>query len=352
MISIITGLGFGDEGKGVTTNYLSKTRSKPLVIRYGGGNQVGHTVTTKELQHVHHHTGSGTLAGVPTFYSKYCTVDPIGTINELEALASFTPQNIYDPGCMLVTPLDVLANHKSEKTNKHGSVGVGFGKTVERNERHYRLTVLDIYNEFQFKAKCKQIESYYKEHFDIDAYYKECAQFIHQVNVTKLWSIKNNYSNYIFEGHQGVLLDEQYGIFPHVTRSKTTGYNALKIIREEQLPGKIETYLITRCYHTRHGNGPFFEAPINLQNDQWETNVYNQHQGNFKKAPLDLELVQQAAHYDLFDNPNPRNLVITCCDQLEHSMEIVQQLKSGIEAIDYYINESPYSSLSLVKPLL
>jgi len=349
MICIITGLGFGDEGKGVTTNYLSNSLSNPLVVRYGGGNQVGHTVTTNELQHVHHHTGSGTLSGIPTFYSKYCTVDPIGTCNELAELSAYKPINIYDPGCMLVTPLDVLANHQSEKTNQHGSVGVGFGKTVERNERHYRLTVLDIYNEFVFKAKCKQVESYYGNQFDINAYYKECAYFINQVEVAKLWSIKSNYSNFIFEGHQGVLLDEQYGIFPHVTRSKTTGHNAIKIIREEGLPGRIETYLITRCYHTRHGNGPFFESPIQLTNAQWETNVYNQYQGNFKKAPLDLELVQQAAHYDLFDNPNPRKLIITCCDQLQHSKEIVRQLMGVIEATDYYVNASPYSRLQVAQ---
>ena len=348
MIYIVTGLGFGDEGKGVTTNFLSQTLAQPLVIRYGGGNQVGHTVTTNTLQYVHHHTGAGTLAGVPTFYSKYCTVDPIGTTNELETLKSYQPISIYDPGCMLVTPLDVWANHESEKVNRHGSVGVGFGKTVERNERHFRLTVLDIYNEFLFKAKCKQIASYYGNHFDIEAFYKECVHFIRQVTVTKLWSIKSDYSNFIFEGHQGVLLDEQYGIFPHVTRSKTTGYNALRIIQEEQLPGRIQTYLITRCYHTRHGNGPFFDAPLELQNDEWETNVYNEHQGQFRKAPLDIELVCQAAHYDLMDNPNPRNLVITCCDQLDDSDEVVKQLKHSIDAREYFSNSSPYSALKLI----
>jgi len=348
VIYIITGLGFGDEGKGVTTHFLSKSLSKPLVIRYGGGNQVGHTVTTEQLQHVHHHTGAGTLAGVPTFYSKFCTVDPIGTCNELADLSKFKPRNSYDPGCMLVTPLDVQANHASEKKNKHGSVGVGFGKTVERNERHFRLTVLDIYNEFIFKSKCKQIESYYSQSFDIEAFYKECLLFIHQVEVAKLWTIKQHYSNFIFEGHQGVLLDEQYGIFPHVTRSKTTGYNALQIINEERLSGRIETYLITRCYHTRHGNGPFFEAPITLSNDQWETNVYNQHQGNFKKAPLDLELVQQATHYDSFDNPNPRKLVITCCDQLENSKTVAEELMASVEATGYFTNSSPQSLLQKI----
>lgn len=348
MIHIVTGLGFGDEGKGVTTNFLSQTLAQPLVIRYGGGNQVGHTVTTKTLQHVHHHTGAGTLSGVPTFYSKYCTVDPIGTSLELEKLKIYQPRVIYDPGCMLVTPLDVLANHQSEKVNGHGSVGVGFGKTVERNENYFRLTVLDIYNEFIFRSKCKQIESYYNQSFDIDAYYKECNLFIRQVEVAQLWSIKGAFANFIFEGHQGVLLDEEYGIFPHVTRSKTTGYNALRITKEEQLPGRIETYMVTRCYHTRHGNGPFFESPMALKNDQWETNIQNTHQGAFRKAPLDIELVTQAAHYDLMDNPNPRKLVVTCCDQLEGADEVVKQLMENIPANGFLMSNSPYGRLEEV----
>lgn len=345
MIAIVTGLGFGDEGKGVTTNYLSNTLANPLVIRYGGGNQVGHTVTTPDLQHVHHHTGAGTLAGVPTFYSRFCTVDPIGTINELLDLEQFRPRNIYDPRCMLVTPLDVLQNQAEEKTNKHGSVGVGFGKTVERNERFVRLIVQDIYNEFMFKSKCRQIERYYGALFDVEAFYKECSLFIHQVEVSPLWSISGGFSNYIFEGHQGVLLDMEYGIFPHVTRSKTTGSNALQIIKEEGLRGKIENYLITRCYHTRHGNGPFFEQPLALKNNERETNVYNDYQGHFRVAPLDFELLGQAIHYDFMDNSNARNLVITCCDQLADSKEIVAELCGRIPAVGYFVNGSVFSEL-------
>ena len=40
----VIGLGFGDEGKGLVTNYLEGS----LVIRYSGGQQAGHNVVLKD----------------------------------------------------------------------------------------------------------------------------------------------------------------------------------------------------------------------------------------------------------------------------------------------------------------
>jgi adenylosuccinate synthase len=41
---IVTGLGFGDEGKGRVTSYLCSLAARPLVVRYCGGHNAGHTV--------------------------------------------------------------------------------------------------------------------------------------------------------------------------------------------------------------------------------------------------------------------------------------------------------------------
>ena len=156
-VKIVTGLGYGDEGKGITTKWLCSDShpSTSLVIRFGGGNQVGHTVASKEdgevKTHVHHHTGSGSTVATSTFYSRFCTVDPIGTLIECEKLTSrkdvFTSSDsftlYYDPRAMIVTPLDVKKNRGYNKDN-HMSVGVGFGTTIQRNEDHHHLYVIDI----------------------------------------------------------------------------------------------------------------------------------------------------------------------------------------------------------------
>ena len=41
---IVQGLGFGDEGKGATVDFLARELSADLVIRYCGGSQAGHNV--------------------------------------------------------------------------------------------------------------------------------------------------------------------------------------------------------------------------------------------------------------------------------------------------------------------
>ncbi len=41
---ITVGLGFGDEGKGATVDYLTRQLEADLVVRYCGGSQAGHNV--------------------------------------------------------------------------------------------------------------------------------------------------------------------------------------------------------------------------------------------------------------------------------------------------------------------
>jgi hypothetical protein len=41
---ITVGLGFGDEGKGATVDFLTRALEADLVVRYCGGSQAGHNV--------------------------------------------------------------------------------------------------------------------------------------------------------------------------------------------------------------------------------------------------------------------------------------------------------------------
>lgn len=366
-VDIVTGVGYGDEGKGVTTHYLAERSSNSIVVRFGGGHQVGHTVTKNGYQHTHHDTGSGTLAGVPTFYSKFCTVDPLSSLLEIEKLTSdgYEPVLIYDPRAMIVTPLDIHMNRQREKEYNHGTVGVGFGQTIERNENHFRLMMHDIYNPVIFKQKCAAIATYYSKYryssipFNIEDFYDACVEFSLKIELSFLKNIvsKRNISNLIFEGHQGTLLDMEYGVFPHVTRSKTTCKNVFSILEEEVIhPASVNQYMVTRAYHTRHGNGPFEEEQIDLVNNEKEYNQYNEHQGVFKKSSLQIELLRAGIIYNLLDCPRIYEtiniLVMTCVDQISSSE--FQKVLSSLKEIpkDYIdrlmINESPESYLKHV----
>jgi adenylosuccinate synthase len=164
--------------------------------------------------------------------------------------------------------------------------------------------------------------------------------------------------NIIFEGSQGLLLDQHIGFFPNVTRSNTGTKNVLKIVDDID-----EIFLVTRAYQTRHGNGPmtnwFISENYDIQNIH-EVNVNNEYQGEFKTAILDLDLLKYAIDKDeyIYNNKHKCKLMITCLDnikgdfkftvngevhsfsdQLEFVVEIADEL--GIDKV--YISSSPFS---------
>jgi adenylosuccinate synthase len=68
-VHAVIDLGFGDGGKGVAVdNICVNCDAVPLVIRFSGGQQCGHTVMPDaETKHVFSSFGSGTFVGAPTF---------------------------------------------------------------------------------------------------------------------------------------------------------------------------------------------------------------------------------------------------------------------------------------------
>jgi adenylosuccinate synthase len=335
-LSIILGLGCGDEGKGAFTNYLCSQLEKPLVVRFNGGHQCGHTVVVGDNRHVFSNFGSGTLLGTPTYWSEYCTVDPVGVYKEAQALQAIgiTPTLYYNGNAMVTTPYDKYANIQAEKTNMHGSVGVGFGKTIQRNEDHYRLFVRDLRYPTIRDAKLRAMSYHYFRNSeltnnDVSAVLRD---FIDACNfLTENYEIVNGISeimtiggtDLVFEGGQGILLDMDYGFFPNVTRSNTTSKNAIAIIKSLGIePSKrtVQTFYVTRAYQTRHGQGYMSNIELDksyIQINPNETNVDTGFQGTFRRSVLDLDLLDYALDCDEHENPHSlRSLVVTCLDHV------------------------------------
>lgn len=338
---IVLGLGFGDEGKGITTSSLVASLDKPIVVRFNGGHQAGHTVVDGKTRHVFSNFGSGTLHGAPTVWSKYCTFDPAGVYNEFIALRKLgiVPTLFVDMDCPLVTAYDKYANWRSTQDRENGTCGVGFGKTIERQEQFYKLYVRDMFYPSILKDKLRQIHSYYRQadgSFGVET--QMICEMILKENMfepidswSDFWSGNNSsslladeekaYQNVIYEGAQGILLDQDYGFFPHVTRSNTTGKNATELY--ETMPffldvDTVTTYYVTRAYQTRHGNGPMTNEtlPLTLKNNEKETNVTGI-QGPFRTSPLDLELLRYSLSVNKQYELAERRLVITCLDQID-----------------------------------
>jgi adenylosuccinate synthase len=344
---IVLGLGFGDEGKGLVTSYLCSKVTRPIVVRFNGGHQAGHTVIHKNRRHVFSSFGSGTLQGVPTYWSKHCTVYPIALVNEYTELLQLLPEGpkpilILDPLCPITTPYDVAFNQRTAKHTGHGSVGVGFGTTLQRHQDNYKLFAQDLLHPVILKIKLEQIRKYYKE-LNVEI---EDALLNHFLNdcriVAEITRIDDSgillSFNPIFEGAQGILLDQDHGFFPHVTRSYTTSRNA------QELRAKNDIFYVTRSYQTRHGAGPMTKEsiPVQLTNHENETNKEDEFQGTFRVAPLDPNLIRYAIQCDQnYRNKAARlNLVITCMDQ--HPIDVKELIQeTGLFFHQVYLSHGP-----------
>jgi adenylosuccinate synthase len=99
----------------------------------------------------------------------------------------------------------------------------------------------------------------------------------------------------IFEGAQGVLLDEQHGFAPHTTWSKTTFDNADALLDESGADIPRCRIGVIRCYLTRHGAGPFVTEDRQL--DRLLPEPYNADDGwagRFRRGVLDLVILRYA----------------------------------------------------------
>lgn len=321
---IVVGLGFGDEGKGLTTSYLCSKKKDPIVVRFNGGHQAGHTVVYDGTRHVFSNFGSGTLQNAPTYWSEFCTFDPVGVIKEHNILKRKVELTV-NPYCPVVTPFDKQHNQilESSLPLAHGSCGVGFGSTIQREEDNYRLNVRDLMYDSVFFEKLRLIKLYYEARgIEIkDAQFLEfikAAQDVRDIIAIKddIYLAKNR-ERLIFEGAQGILLDANYGFFPNVTRSNCGSLNARRMHRVIE-----EVYYVTRCYQTRHGNGFMTNESnaqkLGLKGNRNETNQPNDWQGPFRVGELDPDLINYALDCDKNASQGlERNLVITCCDQVE-----------------------------------
>lgn len=332
---IIIDSGFGDSGKGITTDFLCKKNLlNSIVIRFSGGQQAGHNVKIGKISHIHSNYGSGALRGAPSYYSEHCTIYPVTLYNEREILLPKLPIDVlepklyYHPLVRITTPADVAYNRLTEKKLEHGSCGLGVAATMKRNDiSGYKLFGIDLLHPEILYEKLRGIYWYYRgliQDIDINnfnnLFEKEILQFNRAIEELHFeimsYNFLKKYNNLIFEGSQGIMLDMNHGIFPNVTYANTTSKNAIEICKKLEIDD-IEIFYVTRCYQTRHGAGWMSnETPIQLINTEDEINVYNDWQKNFRIGEIDYNLLNHAHSIDnIYSGNVKKSLMVTCLDQ-------------------------------------
>jgi adenylosuccinate synthase len=173
------------------------------------------------------------------------------------------------------------------------------------------LCYFDLFYPSVLKIKLELIRKYYEFDYphDVDEFISACHFLTNDYLVGLSLDIDaEKFPVGIFEGSQGILLDQKYGFFPHVTRADT-GVN--------NLPRCDNYYLVTRCYQTRH-EGPMTNEDISFDvaESPDESNKTNEFQGNFRRTVLDVDLLKYAITVSGLEDVSGRILTVTCLDQI------------------------------------
>lgn len=349
MKAIVTvDLGFGDAGKGRIVDALVRRYNSKLIVRYNGGCQCAHNVINPDNTH---HTfcqfGSGMFVpGTRTLLGQHVMVSPTQMLNEAEVLRNhgitgFMDRTYVDERCLITTPFHAAVNRLKELArgnSRHGSCGSGIGETrnfaiqwpsmalyaadlcsrdlyMPKLERMRTMLLVEMNGTLASSGDelAKQMHvltspdvlTAVADRFDL------FAQCVHIVSADHAWDILRRADIPVFEGAQGVLLDEQHGFAPYHTWSDTTTRHALDML----LTVNYEPFIVgvTRTYATRHGPGPFVTECSALDNTLRDThNDTNRWQRKFRVGWFDHAMMR----YALDATKGVNVLAITHVDQL------------------------------------
>lgn len=350
-VKIVVGANYGDEGKGLATDFFARKASgKCLNVLYNGGPQRGHTVELKGgKRHVFHHFGSGTFANAHTLFDKDFMVNPILFAKECDELVhdGVDVKCFVSPDCRVTTPYDMIINQIVEITRqgeKHGSCGCGIWETQRRyQDGTYSLRYSDMvrlndsqlleyihsiaedyfYEQMKFYG-IEEIPEAYKDLIGNDTmerhYINDLRYMQQKSKCNRLEFVFNDYQTIIFEGGQGLALSEtNFLAYPHTTPSSTGSVVPIKRIATIHADLDVEVCYVTRSYFTRHGAGPFptecTKSEINSSIED-ATNVTNEFQDSIRYGRFSKDEFYNRVFNDMIPSNIPtcevrRNLMVT-----------------------------------------
>lgn len=309
---VLSGMLFGDEGKGSFVDYLTNKEKVEQIIKYNGGCQASHTVISEDdILHKFSQLGSGMFNdNCKTYLSSNMVINLFSLIEEIEQFASKTNRNrievlnnVYlDQDCYIVTPYHRLINRLRELSDlyvKRGSVGTGVSEVPKLLEDfNLGVQVKDSNDKGQLFKKLERLSTFTEEFLTLNMEHIDKNLFEKLINPTEVhcliddkefifnkhldliskinFNICSDFSrffvpnkNSIFEGSQGLLLDKTYGIKPNTTLLDTTNINALKML---DCDDAIKVGVL-KAYASRHGMGV-----LPTENDQLQSLLFDENQ--------------------------------------------------------------------------
>jgi adenylosuccinate synthase len=272
----IIGAQWGDEGKGHIVDMLAE-RAR-LVVRYGGGNNAGHTVTNDQGTFKLHVVPSGIFdSNTVNIIGSGVVIDPAKLIEELDDLQQrgiSMAKLFISERAHVIMPYHVQIDQLEESqrgNNKIGTTGRGNGPVYADKMARTGIRMGDLMHEETLLSRLRQaLET---KNRMLTQLYNAPPISLHETFLTYL-KHGNRLENHVtdthpiiqralaknvpilLEGAQGALLDIDHGTYPYVTSSPPGTAGAA------QGSGIAPTYItnvlgVFKAYATRVGSGPF-----------------------------------------------------------------------------------------------
>jgi len=278
MLTAITGVNWGDEGKGRMVDLLSEQYD--IVVRYQGGNNAGHTVINEKGKFILNLLPSGILRETTVnVMGNGMVIDLEHLVHEIENLRrggiAISPENLkISERAVICMPYHKLLDCYEEDRladAKYGSTRRGIAPVYGDKYMKKALRMGDLFHPETTKARLADIVAY--KNLTIEGVYGRPP-----VSADDMWAWLVEYGdilkpyicdaglyldkaakagkNILFEAQLGALRDIDFGIYPYTSSSNVIG--AYAPVGAGIPNHKIDRNIgIMKAYSSCVGEGPF-----------------------------------------------------------------------------------------------
>jgi adenylosuccinate synthase len=297
-VTAVVGAQWGDEGKGRVVDYLA--RDADLVVRYGGGNNAGHTVVNLHGHFKLHLIPSGIFyPATRNLLGNGVVINPPALVTELDGLAEagFDCANLsIADRAHLVLPHHVLLDQLEERERgsaKLGTTSRGIGPAYVDKVARRGIRMVDLLEADVFRARLqavlqrarRMVEGYFRAGGPEDEMREAIAAALDEDRVAEAYLAAGERlrthvvdgqatvdaaltagQHILLEGQLGTMRDIDWGIYPYVTSSSPIPGGAslgagLPAVAIDQVLG------VAKAYTTAVGAGP---VPTELDDQSGE----------------------------------------------------------------------------------
>jgi len=273
---VVVGAQWGDEAKGKIVDYLA--RNAAMVVRYGGGNNAGHSVMVGDQEYKFHLIPAGILnPETVCVLADGVVVDPGVLVREIDGLKArgVSVENLrVSAAAHVILPYHRLLDELEEKRrgdDKIGTTGRGIGPAYADKAARVGIRMGDLVDPERFAARLQAAladknavltKVYGAEPLSAEAIREEYGRYADALRPfvcdtpPLVAQAARNGKGVLFEGAQGTLLDIDLGTYPFVTSSHPIAGGAClgTGVGPTHIHGVIG---VAKSYTTRVGAGVF-----------------------------------------------------------------------------------------------